>query len=188
MLPTIFWTRLIPFLSSFGMLSWGKDAGLLSQIFWAPVSMGIPEFFLVLCARTPAISFWCTPVLICRQSALRNPNRVVSHSINCRPILGEHVILFYACNLLIHIVFILIFNAKVVHHQCECDGAWFVVPQSQSICTFKISKLGQLMPQAFVCKYARLGQSPNRSPHLQVDVSIQGMFFHIVSFHYPRWE
>ncbi len=83
MLPTIFLTCLIPFLSSFGVFPGGKMLGLLSHFFLTLVSKGIPEFFPVWCVCTPVISFWCTPALICRQSALCNPNWVGFHNIGC---------------------------------------------------------------------------------------------------------
>ena len=62
---------------------------------------------------------------------------------------------------MVNVIFIDIFDAKIVDHQCEQDGSCFVMPQSWGMCTFVIPKGRKFAVEVFVCQNAGLWQAPH---------------------------
>jgi hypothetical protein len=77
-----------------------------------------------------------------------------------RPVFGKFVFCFDTFDQMVDVFLTHIFYPKIVHNQCERDGACGMLPQAGGVWTFKISVGEQTLLQQFICQKYRPGGVP----------------------------
>jgi hypothetical protein len=89
-------------------------------------------------------------------------------------------------NQMVHIFFVNILYAKIVHHKSKRDGSGFMTPETRCVLAFYISEWGKFSAWAFVGKDAGLHQAPHRGPYLDMYPANYCQFFQVVLFDRPQ--